>query len=446
MSLLPSNRLFAVVGWATVAVTVAIPKAGFKVASVPVTLSLVLWCAMLLLGWLEAAAVASRSDKSPIGWGRAARFFFFSLTIISVIEHGPAPTFLVAVPMLLPIFGVDVLTRLWEATGIETSYTYLRRIMIIPVGYGILQILFGRSRVVVPGVTVNWSDWQEFGDFVFATKNNSTAVGLKLASTYQNGNLYAFFLIAALAFFLSDALAGTGSRVSWLMSALSATSVVLTLSRSGLLGAAVALVALLFTVGRRWSPALLVAIFTGSLWVASSGVSERLFKVDASGSGRVPLFLEWWREVALLGGAELARFVVVGFGPGFEGLRDETPSDKIDLDGLPFTETAVPNVIMVGGLIGLALFVAPFFRVLWHQRSFPGPIAPAISGFGVFLILEQAMFLTPTIFLVAIVVSLAGVGPLDREERGRGALTLREPPPARSLVAPTLNIPRETWR
>ena len=57
--------------------------------------------------------------------------------------------------------------------------------------YSLLQYVIGINKCAIPGLTVNLSDYQQYGEYWYMTKSNGTQLDeVKIVSTYQNGNLF----------------------------------------------------------------------------------------------------------------------------------------------------------------------------------------------------------------------------------------------------------------
>ncbi len=395
---------------------VVLPKAGFKLgADYPVTASVVVGAlvAIMGLGRLYSArlVLGARAHRRLV----ALWLISLGLALVSGLEHGLAPTLAKALPVLLPAMSVPWLVsnmrRLHEPTDLFLAAAY------IPLTYGALQVLFGRAAVAVPGLTVNLSDWRELGPAVFESKNNTTEVGVKLASTFQNGNLYGVLLVAVFGIVLSRVVRRSATFSDRTLLLLSATSIVLTLSRTCLIASVVT--AMVVLIASRGTRALIIgAAMVGlGVIVASTTIGGRLFDVDVTGAGRAALYEKYFSEVAALDPPQLWRFLLIGFGPGADPTAEATVAVRLVADSVPFVENFALNLMLMGGFVLCVAYVLPLFSMLRRafdrggQSASPTLIglAAGLIGILVYFSLDQSLNLPPSGALLWLMFSLLSV-------------------------------------
>lgn len=407
---------------------VAFPKAGVKLAGTyPLTPGLLLGCAaaMLSLGRLHSARIV----LGPRAYRQLRALWWVSsvLALVSVIEYGLAATLEKAAPVLLPAFGVPwVIAHLRQH---RDPVGFFLRVAAIPLGYGFLQLLLGRASVAVPGLTVNLSDWRELGTAVFESKNNSTEVGLKLVSTYQNGNLYGVLIVTVFTLTLGRIVQRRSGTYELVLFCASAASAVLTLSRTCLIACVVVVCFFVILAGVRRAAAVIVLLTAGMLAVMSSSFGQRLFHLDTSGAGRVPMYQEYLREAVSLPLGTLLRFIVIGLGPGVDGLQDLTPPERIPAKGIPFVENVALNLLLMGGLvltIGYLLPIASLARrgIRAHQLE-ARATAVALFALLVYFALDQSLNLPPSGSLLWLMYALLSVQLAAPRPSDRGVAPLR---------------------
>lgn len=166
-------------------ITLAIPKAGTKIGSIPLYLSFL----SMSYFFIKGATQASRSKLCAI----LILFFALTITLITTINSSEitqsisSDQLIYLIPIsLFPIYfsGKDIAQK---RKGIRTII--LLSFLIVSL-YGILQKILGDYTVVIPGVTANLA---EAADDDFLSKKSNMIWGLnilKLTSTYQNGNVF----------------------------------------------------------------------------------------------------------------------------------------------------------------------------------------------------------------------------------------------------------------
>ena len=353
-------------------ITILFPKSGVKLGGLPLTVSNIFLC--LSLFFCVIFYFAQRNKKREIIYTdnfvkkyiAGSLAFFLSLTILSIAEYGVSSTLISFIPNILPIFSLFFIYFF-----VPEKIPTLRKIMIyassLLVVYGTIQLIFGHYETVIPGLTVNYSDFAE-GD-VFESKNNVTALGLKLVSTYQNGNLYGSALIFISVFMFGCMLTTLKKRkklLYFIMVTLSVINLVATLSRSALIGFVIGILVMGFFVRkvRKY-----IILFTGValVYIFASGYSERIFAHDATGAGRMPQYDNLFHSISNMAFGEKVRFFLIGKGFGFS-------SEFHNGYFLQQVESSLMNFILYSGFIGVFIYSIPlmyvFIRLIkWKNRD-----------------------------------------------------------------------------
>lgn len=183
------NNLFFTLLLITIFINVTIPKAGFKIAGIPITLSnifvLIIYIAFFIRYKFNFKC---RYKKILI----ISIIYFFIRSVLSLVLVRNISVFAsYVVPM--SVYPLIVFVLLQEVNTKEKLDQVEKTItigLIIVFIYGILQFLLGIEKVCIPGVTVNISDYLEYGPQWYLEKYNGISNGgSKIVSTYQNGNV-----------------------------------------------------------------------------------------------------------------------------------------------------------------------------------------------------------------------------------------------------------------
>lgn len=377
--------------------TIAFPKGGIKYGGYPITFSTI--ASLVAAGlfaryWDDFRAIIGRSaGVMSLGF-----MLIGSLSAFSLFEHGLGLTLERVVPVFFPLATLPFLAHV-ARLGVDIESRVLS-ISWIPVGYGVLQTIAGRDRIVIPGLTVNLSDWQRLGPRVFESKNNSTAVGLKLTSTYQNGNLYGVLLVLVAGLLISRVLANRHNTVDLAELCLVIPSILLTYSRTCAIATVCTFLVVMSRRGVRAIGVAAASVSVAMLVIPNLPLSERLLDLDTSGAGRVPLYRHYLSTVAELSGAARARLWAFGFGPGIDGSRSLDPSVKLVTPEIPFVENVWLNLFLMGGVLLVGTYMGPIVWLLYRTRMLRSPAVvgaqSALVGLVVYFSLDQSLNLPPS--------------------------------------------------
>lgn len=361
------NRLTYNLLLATVAVSLVIPRAGTKIGPIPATLSLLLY-ALTLTAWVCRPWRSRRIGFTHDGWmedlavyGSCIFMFFGALGLCLGVINGPdvealfneAAAFLGFVPVFFIIRDV---------ARSETANRTALRIMVaglfIVCLYGIAQRIFGHYKVMVPGITISYAD--AMIPNVFESKNNLTAIGLKVTSTFQNGNLYGVFLVLMMPVVIAliSETKGRARRRSILLFILAAVNLLLSLSRGAIVSGIVSTMALAWFLRPKRTPLFIAGgyLLVGGIVAVVLKLGERLFAYDPTAAGRTTMWANLLSTYSDMG--TFSFITTVLFGAGMGG------SIGTGSEAIPGIEGSLITMFMKLGLIGCLAFGLSFYGVI----------------------------------------------------------------------------------
>lgn len=165
------------------------PKAGLKISGIPFTIGNILFALTYFL-WFFWNLKSRVIKKNRIG--------FLILLFISycVLKFGIIGNIIKNIGYIIPLAVYPFMFYL--SYNLVDSKDRLEKVLkIICCGfffislYALLQFFVGIEKCVIPGLTVNYTDFKELGNLWFMAKSNGTDKAMaKIVSTYQNGNLF----------------------------------------------------------------------------------------------------------------------------------------------------------------------------------------------------------------------------------------------------------------
>lgn len=183
----------------TVFFNIWFPKAGIKLAGIPLTVGNVFFLLLLVL-WLGTVVLRRNSIRFPkpalVLLISVIYFIFkYSYIILSSGKYASSVTYII--PLILYPAGLliayDILTDNYRKKVIVNVIKYGFYFLCF---YALLQFVVGIGNCDIPGLTVNLSDFREMGPQWYMKKSNGTdEANAKIVSTYQNGNLFGINLI-----------------------------------------------------------------------------------------------------------------------------------------------------------------------------------------------------------------------------------------------------------
>lgn len=413
----PTYYLLCLMVWASM----TIPRAGTKVGELPVTLPIVIYLLALMSFLIRPLDIIRIRRSAGELYGNlastsAAAFLFAGLCAISVglMRGAPAGQMLIETAALIGFVPVFFLIRRHVSSpgSFRTIISIASISLVAACLYGIAQRLFGHYAVLVPGVTMSYSDAQS--PDAFALRNNMTAVGLKVVSTFQNGNLFGNYLALLLPIpaTLFHQAQGLWKAVNGAFLALVLITLLLTLSR-GAIVAGVASLAVLSVLLRgsqalRVLSVLLASI--GGLAVYLIGVAERLFAFDPTLAGRTTIYGDLAAVYSSLSPLAFIQIALIGAGMGgaigLGGLTTISTEGSMLIIGM---KMGVLGIIAMLGVICGVLFCA--WRWCRPSDSFEGRLGCALAaglvGASVQLGIDSVMMMPPTSMNFWLVAGLA---------------------------------------
>lgn len=174
----------------TVFFNIWFPKAGIKLTGIPLTVGNVFF-AITFLFWILKKVMNGRIIINKTS------YIIFALIIYSFIKFMLIGNFTNNIGYIIPLV-VYPLIFIIAYDIIDTKEKLEKIIKVICLGffftsiYALLQYIFGIEKICIPGLTVNLSDYITYGSKWYLQKNNnnSSGIGTKIISTFQNGNLY----------------------------------------------------------------------------------------------------------------------------------------------------------------------------------------------------------------------------------------------------------------
>lgn len=169
------------------AVTLIIPKAGVQLASVPLTLNIVLF-ALLIVKNVQRTFVSIQISS----WVGAFYYGFLMLGIIStLLVIGGRSTFQLAQNVIVLFSPLAIVAT--RGMDRDRAMKIVVVSLIIVNVVGLLQYAFGITRMSIPGITYTWG--QSLATKPIGYGYSSVGEAEKIVSTFQNGNTYGIYLV-----------------------------------------------------------------------------------------------------------------------------------------------------------------------------------------------------------------------------------------------------------
>jgi len=405
----------------TIFLSMCIPRSGTKIRDIPVTLPILLYLLILLLSFLRpyrlvTLNVAGMSAGERLAISGALAFMIVSFVAVAVgaIRGAMIQDILVETASILGFVPVFLLVIAYVRDG--GTLRKVVKLMVVAVAivsiYGVCQRLFGHYNTMIPGITIAYSD--AMVPDAFDLKNNLTAVGLKVVSTFQNGNLFGNFLALTLPLpaLLFHRARGLRKLLYLCLLALVMSVLLLSLSRSAIVAGIVSLGILCLILRRAvglWVILGVLVVIGGSL-VYVFQLTERLLTLDLSLAGRTVM---WQDLAAIYEDLTPARFILAAiFGLGM-GATVGPPALACRQ-----TESSLLVIGMKTGVIGILLWTVSFFGIFicvlrWSTkaRSLEGQVGCALVagllGASLQLAIDSVMMMPPTAMNLWLVAGLA---------------------------------------
>ncbi len=296
-----SPKIDSLIFWA-VMVNVLIPKAGFKIGGIPITLGNILLFLLLIRTCIKPFRIKIKDKNFMFLFLLFPLYCFLRILIPSIagtLEVSSAFS-LMAASSVYPLIFPVIITKIRDDNQLETLTKVITACLFITMIYDILQAIFGIAAVQIPGITVNYSDYANAPGHWWLLKYNGGSDNSKIFSTYQNGNLYGVNMLMFYPLFSLYFRKNKGIFICALMVVLFSIIVFLTGSRTVWIGALVYSCLLAFE-SIRYSKiklkGLMITIIFLSFFAFSVGYFMSLFSTRM---GRLFYSLNW--SVLLAGG------------------------------------------------------------------------------------------------------------------------------------------------
>lgn len=342
-------------------VTIVFPKAGDKVAGIPLTFANLFFGVLLL--WAVPVMLKAKLTIFEKG------YLFYMLAVLVIpwlIFAGSPGTFAkIVLPLFVPMavyYWVNPLTRTFIDR--DRAYQVIKLIAIANITiilYGLAQKIFGHYQTMIPGLTMSYTDAKT--PEIFYLKKNLVLIGdagwYKVTSTYQNGNLFGAALVmltlpvTAVFLYTKDK---AEKYLFGLSTVMSFAVIPFTLARSTLFGILVG-AGTLFLVqrnNRNRLIILLLTVFMFGIIFSSPFLTKRMVLsfFDPSMNGRIERMETVSNLVAQGDSSGKTNIAQKLFGLGF-GSESEKVKDFFDI----YTENIYFTIYALTGYMGVTVFL-----------------------------------------------------------------------------------------
>lgn len=400
-------------------ITLVIPKAGDKIAGIPLTFASLLFG--LLLIWSIPVLL-----KRKIPAIEKYYLFYIFLVFLPWLIFGPGIGGFVRI--ILPLF-VSLVVFYWinpiTRNLITNDNRLYQMVKIIAIAniiialYGFAQKIFGHYQTIIPGITMSYTD--AVTPSIFFVKANQIGEAYKVTSTYQNGNIFGTNLVMTMFPVLAAFLYVREIKAKILFgisAALSFAIIPLTWSRAALFGTLTG-AGIFFLIQRskkiNRAAIMLMVLLIVAVILASPLTTERMIEkfFDPTLNGRVFLVQDFFdKYITVTSG-------VFGLWVSPERPRLDNPAENIFNYS---SEIMYLTVILWTGIVGLALLIAvagsPLLKMLKRIRANP-PVSlslglatgvfAGLTGYLLQAFIEGAFHLLPTAFSFWLLVGLGHV-------------------------------------
>lgn len=315
-------------------------------------------------------------------------------------------TTLVIYPVMYFLIKQCVKTRAQVDVIIEVIDKCLFVVMI----YAIIQFIFGIGKTALPGITVNYTDYIRAPNSWWLEKANGFSDGSKIFSTYQNGNIFGLTLLLLFPIsYRSD------SKYNRLKLFLFIVCCFLSGSRSAIIGC---ILYLIIVVARKRKITRKTFVLGLAFIAAAIPVFVKIMTMERNSGllGRIGNSLDW---NVFMGGSGRTASVLAYFSWLFKKFRPFAflfGAYGSDYSGGAYEMTYI-CVFVLGGIIGLLLFVYPVFNIvlkikrklLTNDDEKLRGVYEGIILYFLIAFIEGAYWLPPTALNVWSVISLAQV-------------------------------------
>lgn len=174
------------------------PKAGIKLDGIPLTISNVLFGITFIL-WFFKKIKYGKVNISSMGYLLIITIGYCIFKY--VIAYAGGKSFIKSIGYIIPLIIYPLIFFvIFDEVKNKRQINQIVKIIVYGFWficlYSLLQYVIGINKCVIPGLTVNLSDYQQYGEYWYMTKSNGTQLTeVKMVSTYQNGNLFGIGLL-----------------------------------------------------------------------------------------------------------------------------------------------------------------------------------------------------------------------------------------------------------
>lgn len=339
--------------------SLVIPRSGTKIAGIlPVTVPSLLFI-LLAFCWLLKIAltrepppktVISNLLKVYLSWGVISLLRgFTSGKLVHLISYSAAF-------IGFPIMYFIIISLVRSKDQLKRYTHIISGCLFIVSLYGFAQVIWGDRNLIIPGVTMSYFD--ALCPDAYNLKLNLTAWGVRMYSTFHNGNLFGQHLVTFIPLVMVMSFAGETVRLKiWylLVTFLSSLALLFTLSRGALIGLLGGILFIFILTGdKRLKLFCLFVILVIVLGVLLFGFKERF--VDQTFAyptgGRWPVLQVNLERLKALSDFKFISLVLLGVGLGGA------------IEGIHVFESSFLTILFDMGLIGLILFLVMMGRLI----------------------------------------------------------------------------------
>lgn len=396
------NMLLITIFW-----NIWFPKAGIKIGGIPFTLGNVVFAITFIL-WVGQKIKKGKISKIPLaGMIFIGIFYFFLKYLYLFLIKNIALNSIIGYIIPLCIYPLIFLVT-YDLIDNKAKLDKILKVIIwgffFLCIYAILQYIFKIETVAIPGLTVNLTDYQEFGPLWYMTKANGTDINsAKIVGTYQNGNLFgiSLLLIYPIVFYFYRYTNQIKKQIISLV--LFILTVFLTLSRSCWLGIILFIFLGVLMDKDKTKKSILLKFIILILFILSIIAVFELFPVVAerffgtsnwlSMSGRTDGLIEVFNSLKYSNNILAYLIGPYGIAP-FSGLAYEM---------LPL------SVFVQTGLIGVVLLYLvffSFFKLIKSNNYIPKAISLAIIIWLIVSLIEGGYWLPPAALNIFMIMAL----------------------------------------
>ena len=339
--------------------SLVIPRSGTKIAGIlPVTVPSLLFILLAFL-WLLKIALTRESPPQTVISNLLKVYLFWG--VISLLRGFTSGKLVYLISYSAAFIGFPIMyfiiISLVRSKDQLKRYTYIISGSLLVVSlYGFAQVIWGDRSLIIPGVTMSYFD--ALCPDAYNLKLNLTAWGVRMYSTFHNGNLFGQHLVTFVPLVMVMSFAGETVRLKrWylLVTFLASSALIFTLSRGALIGL---LGGILFifvvTEDRRLKLSCLFVILVIVLGIFLFGFKGRFIDQTLAypTAGRWPVLQANLERLKALSDFKFISLTLLGVGLGGA------------IEGIHVFESSFLTILFDMGLIGLILFLVMIIKLM----------------------------------------------------------------------------------